>query len=365
MHEVDWLTGIELDKDASILFKEFFEIFSNIYDYAFPSQFYKNRPKPKRKEWITQEIIELSKLVKEMSAINKRIDNAMYNERYLALRKFYRERLKQAKKSYNDKRLLAASNICKTSWNIINENRHVQKKASKIGSISDPFSENNKVCLTETKEICETFNKYFISVVGDQAENLHFSAAGYTTGSFFLFPTSPEEIFRVINTICNKRSSGVDEIPGTILTEVANITSYPLSIIINCSFNQGIYPSMLKESKIVPIYKGTGDKNDVKNYRPVALQCHFAKIYEYCFNQRLTTYLEKNNLLSKYQNGFRAERSTESALNMAVDHIYQALNDKKMVLGLFFDMTRAFDTSINFYYIRCLGMESAGHHLTG
>ena len=80
--------------------------------------------------------------------------------------------------------------------------------------------------------------------------------------SFFLYPTNPEEILKAIHRVCNKRSYGVDGIPGTLLIEVAEILSYPLSVVINRSFAQGIYPEILKKSRILPIYKGKGDKRE-------------------------------------------------------------------------------------------------------
>ena len=127
--------------------------------------------------------------------------------------------------------------------------------------------------------------------------------------------------------MCTKKSCGVDNVPGNILIEICNVIALPLSILINASFLEGIYPDVLKCSKVVPIY------TNIKNYRPVSLQCHFGKIFEYCFNVRLNSYLEKYKILSDNQNGFRANHSTYTALDQAITHIHESLNNKNQIMG--------------------------------
>lgn len=136
----------------------------------------------------------------------------------------------------------------------------------------------------------------------------------------------------------------MDQIPGNILIEVSKIISSPLSELINRSFSDGVYPTCLKQSKIIPIYKNKGTKNNVENYRPIAVQSQFGKIFERLFNDRLTMYLEKYSLLCTHQNGFRLNYSTETAISQALECVHNNLNNKQKIFGLFFDMSRAFDT---------------------
>lgn len=59
---------------------------------------------------------------------------------------------------------------------------------------------------------------------------------------------------------------------------------------------------------------------------------------------RLTNFLEHNDiLLTEYQHGFRQNRSTESALvQFNTSHLYNYLDTKFHVAGVFFDLSRAF-----------------------
>lgn len=54
--------------------------------------------------------------------------------------------------------------------------------------------------------------------------------------------------------------------------------------------------------------------------------------------------MEKNNLLSIYQHGFRANRSTETAILEFINNVYRYLEDKCYAVGIFMDLSKAFDS---------------------
>ena len=54
--------------------------------------------------------------------------------------------------------------------------------------------------------------------------------------------------------------------------------------------------------------------------------------------------IEKHNILSKHQFGFRKNRSTEDAILELTDKISKALDERKYTLGVFLDLSKAFDT---------------------
>ena len=99
----------------------------------------------------------------------------------------------------------------------------------------------------------------------------------------------------------------------------------------------------MKMAKVIPIYKN-GDKHMVSNYRPVSLLSQFSKILEKLFVNRLDNFIDKYELLSDHQYGFRSNRSTSLAVMDFVENIATAVDKKHHTVGVFIDLCKAFDT---------------------
>ena len=50
--------------------------------------------------------------------------------------------------------------------------------------------------------------------------------------------------------------------------------------LINMFFKEGVFPEILKNSKIIPILKNKSNKQDLNNYRPITITPIFSKIIE-------------------------------------------------------------------------------------
>ena len=83
----------------------------------------------------------------------------------------------------------------------------------------------------------------------------------------------------------------------------------------------GIYPDKWKKANVVPVHKKES-KNILKNYRPISLLPVCGKIFEKCIYNSLYSYLESNNILSKFQSGFRKGDSCISQLLPITHEIY-------------------------------------------
>jgi len=94
---------------------------------------------------------------------------------------------------------------------------------------------------------------------------------------------------------------------------------------------------------VIPIFK-KGDKYLPSNYRPISLLSTFSKLLEKVMYKRLYSNLQGNNILYRYQFGFRKNHSTALALIDVVDSIYQYLDHNETVIGLYLDLQKAFDT---------------------
>jgi len=119
--------------------------------------------------------------------------------------------------------------------------------------------------------------------------------------------------------------------------------SIPLFDIFSKSFETGEIPSQLKIAKVVPIFK-SGDPTLPNNYRPISLLPNISKILEKVMCNRLTFFLESNNLLANSQYGFRKAHSTVHPLVHFLNNLTKANNKKLYTIAIFCDLQKAFDT---------------------
>ena len=105
----------------------------------------------------------------------------------------------------------------------------------------------------------------------------------------------------------------------------------------------GIFPDRLKIAKIIPLLKKE-DPHKFDNYRPISLLPAFSKIFEKAVFIQLYEYFNKNNLLYKSQYGFRTLHSTKLASLEIIDIIGKDLDNGKLPIGVFLDLSKAFDT---------------------
>ena len=62
-------------------------------------------------------------------------------------------------------------------------------------------------------------------------------------------------------------------------------------------------------------------------------------------NKRLVWYLESNNLIRKFQSGFRAERGTNDNLVRLETFIRDAFIKREHEVAVCFDLEKAYDTT--------------------
>lgn len=151
-----------------------------------------------------------------------------------------------------------------------------------------------------------------------------------------------DEVKKCICEIKGTRSTGLDGLSLQLIRKVQPAIIEPLTVLINRSLDEGIFPTKLKESKLIPLFKG-GDPTVIDNYRPISLLPIFSKIYEKLAAKRLYEYFEANKILSDKQYGFRKNRSTELAITDLIMNIKSAQDDGLYSLAIFLDLTKAFD----------------------
>ena len=158
-----------------------------------------------------------------------------------------------------------------------------------------------------------------------------------------LYSTDEYEIIKIVSQFKNKCSCGYDEIPVHIMKSTITSIAGPICKIINSSIKNGIFPDLLKIAKVCPIFK-SGEPDLFSNFRPISVLPSFSKIFEKILFIRLLSYLETNKILSNTQYGFRKSHSTFMAIIDMYDKISNAIDNNMYSLGIFIDLSKAFDT---------------------
>ena len=157
-------------------------------------------------------------------------------------------------------------------------------------------------------EISNIFNNYFSSIASKTKLNVSFSHKHFSdflknrsSISFFISPSDKTEIENVISSLDSNKSVGPNSIPTKILKLLKNDISSQLSEIFNISFSSGVFPSILKIAKVIPIHK-KDSKLDFSNYRPISLLSNIEKILERLMYNRMYKFFSDNDLISQIEN---------------------------------------------------------------
>jgi hypothetical protein len=323
----------------------FYEKYNQAYEASFPWKKL-SRKREKDTKWITtglkvsanKKAALYRKYLKSPSFSNKETHRKYRNIFTACLRKavemYYIELIDKQKQ-----------NVC-TLWKIFGPmiNPHKTHKNMKI-----PKLVHEGITYTKDMDIANTLNNYF-STIGkkltkDLTSNTNYQSylKNPNTHSLYLEPVQQSEITKIILNLNSKKSSGSDNITPKLLKICISPLTHPLLHIANLSFANGHFPTPLKLAKVIPIFK-KNDNTIPGNYRPISLLSIINKIIEKLMYSRLYKFLSKHKILYPYQFGFRENHSTSLALIEIVDNIRQSIEEGKYTLGIYLDLTKAFDT---------------------
>ena len=169
----------------------------------------------------------------------------------------------------------------KTIWNAINI---CLKSGRDKTSLPNTFKIEGKDT-TDKKLIANAFGQYYSKIgtnlaskISSNGDYLKFMNKSCDT-TFFLAPTDPYEVNKIISDLKNKTSYGLDGVSNVILKNLSTSLLAPLTILINRSLQTGIFPDCFKTALIKPLYKSK--ENDlIENYRPISLLSVISKIFE-------------------------------------------------------------------------------------
>lgn len=342
----------------SVNFNEFLDCFNETLDKHCKLDEPKvTKRTPKLNPWITDGIIVSVERKHELcrdwsSTVTNRNPegNVLLYKVFSDYRRMLKSIIKVAKRSYYCNEIHKNIENSKKTWQIINELRGKKKKQTK-----PPFIINNERVMNR-RVIANGFNSYFVSIAPKLNETLSSSEAfglpilpiktfydflgKKNEKSIMLEDCTPNEIMEIIKGFENGKAS---DIPVSVIKRSSHVITPILSRYINILMSNGTFPDVLKTGRITPVFK-KGNPEEIENYRPISTLSIFGKIFEKIIYSRIYSFVSSQGIISKTQFGFRQSHSTSHAVNYSVNLITESLKLKHHVLGIFIDLSKAFDT---------------------
>nr|XP_034824833.1 uncharacterized protein LOC117982579 [Maniola hyperantus] len=304
---------------------------------------------PVNKDWINKSIIEgIDRRNALWLKYRKNPTDNKIGQEFLTEKKNVAQIIQDSKTKYYCKSFKSCQNKPAKMWSLINT--LCCNKSKEVTVPAKLKTENDFIC--DPVEICEYFNKFF-STIGETLANA-IPATDHKANVFIgtkivlsqlshLLPTSIAEVSKIVDNLNCNTAAGIDGVNTKAIKCIKTLIISNLTNCINDCLERGIFPESLKLAKVTPIFK-SGNKSDPGNYRPISVLPIISKIFEKIIYNRLEIFLNINNIISQNQYGFRKKSNTLSATIDLITKLKVNIDQKKIALGIFIDLKKAFDT---------------------
>jgi hypothetical protein len=151
-----------------------------------------------------------------------------------------------------------------------------------------------------------------------------------------------EEVISVLRRLKVDKAVGPDGISNRLLKMASRSLVPSMTMVFNKVLQAATFPKIWKEANVTPIHK-TGNRQDVKNYRPVSLLSCVGKVLERLIFDKIYKMCEEKGLLTWRNSGYKKKDSTANQLLYIVNNIYNSLDKKEDCTMVFLDQSKAFD----------------------
>lgn len=278
--------------------------------------------------WIT---LEIRTQIKERDKLYRqflRTKDVLIWESYRLIRNRVKRLTRDGRNRYFNS-LLQLDKPSKDVWKVI-KNQGAGKQCNKLGN---PIVDLNDL------------NAYFCGINNEINRNIieyYLAKRSLDVNSYFNFvDVNDKDVYEVLNKI-SSNAVGNDGIPLKFIKLVFDHVKPVLVHIFNASMNSASYPSQWKRAIILPLPKIV-NPTECKNYRPINLLCVLGKMLDKLVYKQIYKFVNDNNLLYKYQSGYRTHFSTQSALVKINDDIRFGIDKGYITVMMLLDFSRAFD----------------------
>ena len=152
-----------------------------------------------------------------------------------------------------------------------------------------------------------------------------------------------EKLKEEIRKLNKKTAPGDDGISNIYLQNIPEKAIDALFKLYNICMATGHFPRPWKKARVRMALKKGRDRKLSKNYRPISLLSNVGKLFEKLIKSSLDEETKNLDLIPEIHSGFKAGRSTQENFIRLSDSISNSFKRKKVVVGAFIDIERAFD----------------------
>jgi hypothetical protein len=318
------------DVDSAV--DRFYEVLHYHFDEFIPRRrlnFSNNKYPP----WFTYDIIRDLKIKNKCS--RKRRTSPYHDNLFKTLRTSLKTRISMSYEAYLNRIQNGLRYDVKNFWKYVNSKR----KTSFVESTMTLNGES--YC---SSDIVNGFSKYFKSVYEADTPDARVGVPGVSGCSLLdegVGSISFDDILSAIDELKSGCSEGPDAIPTFIVKGCAAVLLKPLKFIFNLALRSGKFPLKWKIARVTPVFK-SGNRSDIKNYRPISILNCFSKIFEKVLYSII--YKQGQRIIASEQHGFLPCRSTVSNLMVFSNEVSQILDKGGRTDVIYTDLSRAFDT---------------------
>jgi exonuclease III len=338
----DW-SSVTRDCHGHSAFKSFYNNFQQMYNECFPFKVIKHKYL-NRKPWLSLAMQNSIKLKNKLYLKFKKTPSQKNLDTYKTYKRTLNNLMKKAERQHYHNLMEINKFNTKKIWTILKD--IINKKKSR--SIPNKFKIADTIT-SDKNRIANGFNDFFVNIGNSLSKNISLSNSdplqfitSNNQSSIYITGAHENEVKKIILSL-KEASAGWDGIHAKIIKRTFHLFSEPLTHVLNLSLSQGFFPSELKVAKVIPLFK-SGDTLSLNNYRPVSILPVFSKILERLMYSRILKFINKHNILYKYQFGFRENYSANMAIITLIDKITSAIDNGDYVFGVFLDLRKAFDT---------------------
>lgn len=329
------------------VYEDVFNLLSKEFEIIFNLETKEINTKFKFSDWATKGLRISRDRLFELYELKNMTNDVSFSELVKKYSKTFKIACEIAKANFISNKIKSSDNKIKAVWKVINSETGKTKPRENNFSLK-----TDKGVISLNSDVAQELETFFTNIPLKTTESLRSSPTiSYSllkqnvdvcNSEFKFTHVSPQYILKTFKDIKVKSTEDLWGMSVKVCQSVIEILAPYLADIFNECIDHGIFPDLMKHSKVVPLFKA-GDKQDPSNYRPVSILPVLSKVFEKIILNQMLSHFNQNNLLHNQQFGFTKGRCTTDAGVALIKHVFNAWEESKDAIGVFCDLSKAFD----------------------